>query len=83
MTQSKTESPPVEASPIAVDEYAAAGLLGVSVHFLRKDRITKRRIPFFRLGDRILYMPNRMAEAVTTLEEGGAPLRGKKTKVTT
>jgi hypothetical protein len=49
---------------ITIDELEAAEALGVSVHFLRKDRRTKRRVPFFRLGDRVLYSLERVREAL-------------------
>jgi hypothetical protein len=54
-----------------VDDEELAGLIGVSIHFLRKDRRTARRIPFVRLGDRILYDVERVRRAMLELEEGG------------
>ena len=55
-----------------------APILNVSVGFLRKDRRTKRRLPFIRLGDRILYDLDRVRAALLELEEGGAPVQGRK-----
>jgi hypothetical protein len=54
-----------------VDDEELAGLIGVSIHFLRKDRRTARRIPVVRLGDRILYDVERVKHAMLELEEGG------------
>jgi hypothetical protein len=56
---------------IAMNEVEAAQALGISIHFLRKDRITKRIIPFYKLGDRVLYSPERIKQALAGLEEGG------------
>lgn len=46
-TAAKSES---TQAPKYVDEFGLAEALGVSVHFLRKDRQTRRRIPFVRVG---------------------------------
>ncbi len=56
---------------IAVGEFDLAASIGMSVDFLRKDRITKRIIPFFRIGKAIRYNPQRVNEALASLEEGG------------
>lgn len=56
---------------LAVDETEAAKSIGLSVHFLRKDRRTKKLIPFYRIGDRVLYNLDRVREALGALEEGG------------
>ncbi len=56
---------------LAVDETEAAKSIGLSVHFLRKDRRTKKLIPFYRVGDRVLYSLDRVREALGALEEGG------------
>ena len=58
-------------SPIAVDEQQCADAIGLSVHFLRKDRRTKRLIPFYRVGNRILYSLERVQQSLNQLEEGG------------
>jgi hypothetical protein len=62
-------------TPIAVDEGDAAKAIGISVFFLRKDRRNKRLIPFYRLGDRVLYDLDRVRKALLTLEEGGGAIR--------
>ena len=61
----------LEISPIAVDETEAAKAIGLSIHFLRRDRRTKRLIPFYRIGDRVLYNLDRVREALAACEEGG------------
>lgn len=61
-----------EAPRIAVDETALAAAIGMSVAFLRKDRRTKRLLPFYRIGDSIRYDLSRVRESLAALEEGGA-----------
>lgn len=56
---------------IAVGEFDLAAAIGMSVDFLRKDRCGKRIIPFFRIGKAIRYNPQRVNEALASLEEGG------------
>ena len=65
--------------PIAVTEIELAKVIGMSVHFLRKDRITKRLIPYYRIGDSIRYDLDRVRDALMKLEEGGTQkkTRGK------
>ncbi|WP_130434115.1 hypothetical protein [Rivibacter subsaxonicus] len=56
---------------IAVNERACAQAIGMSVPWLRKDRRTKRLIPFFRIGTAVRYNIDRVREALATMEEGG------------
>jgi hypothetical protein len=56
---------------IAVDEKQCAEAIRMSVHFLRKDRMGKRIIPFYRIGDCIRYDLGRVREALIAAEEGG------------
>lgn len=57
---------------------AARAAYGVSVGFLQKDRITAKRIPFVRLGDRCLYDIDEALAAVKALTVGGTrPRRGR------
>lgn len=58
--------------PILINEADAAKALGVSVHFLRKDRRTKQRVPFIKLGDSVRYSPSAIAAAMEHLQRGGA-----------
>jgi hypothetical protein len=67
-----------ETARIAVGEGEAAQAIGMSVFFLRKDRRTKRLIPFYRIGDRILYDLDRVRIALLMLEEGGSAVRDAK-----
>jgi hypothetical protein len=70
----------VEGRKLLVDEFEAANLLSLSVHFLRKDRRGKRIIPFVKLGARVLYDPDRVRSALCGLEEGGtSPSKARKT----
>lgn len=48
-----------------------APMIGVSVAFLQKDRRTAQRIPFVRLGDRCLYDPPVVFEALKGYAVGG------------
>lgn len=68
---------PTTSTPIAVDEHTTAAAIGMSVHWLRKDRRGKRLVPFFRMGGAIRYDLQRVREALARLEEGGAPTRAK------
>jgi hypothetical protein len=63
---------------IAVDETEAAKAIGMSVWFLRRDRLGKRIIPFFRIGGSIRYDLNRVREALAALEEGGTHLKPRR-----
>lgn len=68
-TRHQAEKPPE--FKIAVGEFDLAAAIGMSVDFLRKDRSGKRIIPFFRIGKAIRYNPQRVNEALASLEEGG------------
>jgi hypothetical protein len=63
-----------------VTEHEVAEAIGMSVHFVRKDRYTKKRIPFYRVGGRILYNLDRVRAGLAALEEGG-PTPRKSAKV--
>jgi hypothetical protein len=63
--------------PIAVDERACAAAFGLSVAWLRADRIGARRLPFLRLGRCVRYDLNRVRESLARFEEGGAPSRAR------
>lgn len=64
---------------IAIDERQCAAAIGMSVAWLRKDRRTKRLIPYYRIGDRVLYDMGRVREALLALEEGGSAVVSKRT----
>lgn len=57
--------------PFAVDDKQIAGLIGMSVAWVRKDRATKRTIPFFRLGDCIRYDVATVRSVMQARMEGG------------
>ena len=65
---------------IAVSESEIATAIGMSVHFLRKDRRGRRLIPFYRIGDSVRYDLTRVREALRAMEEGGPPVKSKKRK---
>lgn len=57
--------------PIAVDERTCAAALGMSVAWLRKDRLGSRLLPHFRLGSSVRYNLDRCREALAATEVGG------------
>lgn len=59
-------------APIGVDEHAISKALGISLGWLRKDRRTKRIIPFYKFGTAVRYNPERVREALAVVEEGGS-----------
>lgn len=58
-------------TPRYITDRELAPMIGISVGFLQKDRITAQRIPFVRLGDRCLYDPAEALAAVKALSVGG------------
>lgn len=56
---------------LTLTEHEAAKALGLSVHFLRKDRRGARVEPFVRIGTRVVYRPESIASALERLEVGG------------
>lgn len=63
----------MSAVPEFVDDRTAAPALGVSVSWLRKDRLGKRLVPFVRIGGSVRYHLPTVREALLALAEGGAP----------
>jgi hypothetical protein len=61
---------------IIVDEHACAASLGLSVGWLRADRLGKRIIPFYKIGGAVRYNLRRVEQALAAVEYGGS--RGKK-----
>jgi hypothetical protein len=43
----------------------------MSVHWVRKDRRTKRLLPFYKLGEAVRYDLERVRQALRATEEGG------------
>lgn len=60
-----------EQERLGVSEHVVAAELGISVHTLRKDRVTRRRFPFFKIGSSVRYNLQRVREALLQLEVGG------------
>ena len=60
-----------ESKAVFVSDVDMARMLGVSPQFLQKDRVGPTRIPFVRLGDRCLYEPEVVLEAVRAMAVGG------------
>lgn len=61
----------IPCSPIALTEKQTAAQLNVSVFWLRKDRRTKRTIPFYRIGDRVRYDLETVRQSLLARTEGG------------
>jgi hypothetical protein len=62
----------LQAQKLIVDEKTIAEIIGMSLPWVRKDRRTKRLLPFFRLGDRIRYDVPTVRKALLARTEGGA-----------
>lgn len=65
---------------LAISEQQCAEAIGMSVAWLRKDRRGKRLIPYYRLGGRILYSPDRIQAALNALEERGSLPKSRREK---
>jgi len=64
---------------IALNDKQIAENLGMSVAWVRKDRRTKRSIPFFRIGDCIRYDWDRVRQSLLAREEGGSQIKSRAT----
>ena len=60
----------------AITEYQVAACIGMSVHWVRKDRRGKRLLPFYKLGDAVRYDLERVRQALRGMEDGGISARG-------
>lgn len=74
--KSEQVQPNADADPPFVDTLVMARKLSVSPSFLQKDRKGARRIPFIQLGDRCLYEPAAVFEAVRAMSVGGGEPSG-------
>jgi len=63
---------------LALNEQELAAALGISVSFLQHDRLGRRLIPYYRLAGRVLYDRSRVLQALSLMEEGGAPAKRRK-----
>ena len=61
----------IELNCIGLNKAQIAKAIGMSPHWVDKDRRTKRLIPFYRIGGSIRYNLQRVEEALAKLEEGG------------
>ncbi len=68
-------TPSPQPTPLAVTENQMAAAINMSVAFLRKDRRTKRLIPFYKIGDSVRYDLARVREVLIKREEGGANIK--------
>ena len=57
--------------PVALTEKQTAAQLNISVFWLRKDRRTKRNIPFYRIGDLVRYDLETVRQSLLARTEGG------------
>lgn len=65
-------APNTAGTRLAVDEKTLSESICMSLAWLRKDRATKRLLPFYRIGTAVRYDMARVREALARLEEGGA-----------
>ena len=63
---------PAGAGRLALTESELAADLALSLSWLRKDRQTKRLLPFFKIGGAVRYNRDRVLQALARMEEGGA-----------
>ncbi len=75
MQDTATHQQATTTQPRYVTDRELAPILRVSVGFLQKDRITAKRIPFVRLGDRCLYDITEALAAVKAMTVGGTRTR--------
>ena len=67
----KIEVAPAGVGRLALTESELAADLALSLSWLRKDRQTKRRLPYFKIGGAVRYNRDRVLQALTRMEEGG------------
>lgn len=71
MPDTTAKGQPQTATARLVTDTVIAPMIGVSVGFLQRDRREAKRIPFIRLGDRVLYDPEEVLAAVKAMTIGG------------
>jgi hypothetical protein len=57
--------------PLIVDDKQIAEIIHMSLEWVRKDRLTKRLLPFFRVGRAIRYDVPTVRKAFIARMEGG------------
>jgi hypothetical protein len=60
-----------QVSKLIVDDKSIASLIGMSLPWVRKDRRTKRILPFFRVGRAIRYDVPTVRKTFLSRMEGG------------
>ena len=71
MQATKKAAPVASAAPTFLNENQIANAIGMSVHWVRKDRRGGRILPHTRCGKRVLYSLERVQAALLAGEEGG------------
>ena len=66
------------ALPRLLTDAELAPLIRLSVGFLQRDRCSAKRIPFVRIGDRVLYDPVAVADAIRGMAQGGSVVRARR-----
>ena len=77
-TEINQESREVSRNRLALREDVIAEETGLSLAFLRADRRTLRRIPFYKIGSAVRYNLDRVREALAALEVGGPAPRTRR-----
>ncbi len=65
-------------APQFVDEKRIAELFPLSRSFLQKDRSKARRIPYCKVGGKVLYRPDAVAAALDAMTVGGLAPKGRR-----
>jgi len=71
-------APAPQADRFGLTDHEIARAIGASVDWVRKDRLTRRLLPFYKVGSMVRYNPQRVLEALANLEEGGTALPKRK-----
>jgi hypothetical protein len=61
-----------QSNQLIVDDKTIAEQIGMSLAWVRKDRLTNRLLPFFRIGGRIRYDVPTVRKVLLARTEGGA-----------
>lgn len=69
--QGQTAVAPTAPNATIVDEHGCAAILGVSVGWLRADRLGRRIVPYYKLGGLVRYNMRRVEQALAAVEFGG------------
>lgn len=61
----------LESTRVALTDREVAAAFGMSVAWVRKDRLTKRILPFYRIGDCVRYDLQTVKKILMQSMEGG------------